>query len=184
VGKGALAPCPPFRVKLIQRRWARLHPPALKHRNCRRFAHPTNLVMPRELIPAARFRPGDASLSALRMKRAQGVPDAGRTREPCVQRTCAHCARKKPQGSRTTGTPRAMVLTAASCSPRCTGLVSHRRLSVRHARLDPSVGRSGPHDLTVRAGAARLAPPARPPHPAPNTRDDRVAPLSRARDLL
>ena len=30
------------------------------------------------------------------------MPDAGRTREPCVQKSCTLCARKKPQGSRDT----------------------------------------------------------------------------------
>src|SRR5579864_7485195 len=45
-------------------------------------------------------------------------------------------------------------------------------------RLDASVGASGPHDFAVRLRAARLAPPKRPPHPAPNVRDDsRDAPL-------
>jgi hypothetical protein len=34
-------------------------------------------------------------------------------------------------------------------------------------RLDSSVGESGPHGLTVRDGAARLAAPPRPSHPAP-----------------
>jgi len=28
------------------------------------------------------------------------MPDAGRTREPCVQKSVHFCARKKPQGSR------------------------------------------------------------------------------------
>ena len=52
--------------------------------------------------------------------------------------------------ARTSGIPRAMVLTAASCSPWCAGLVSHHRLADHHPRLDPSVGESGPHDLAVR----------------------------------
>src|SRR5215813_11014428 len=61
-----------------------------------------------------------------------------------------------------------MVLTAASCSPRCAGLVGHRHpQGSSTCGLDPSVGGSGPHDLTVRARAARLATRSRPPHPAP-----------------
>jgi len=51
-------------------------------------------------------------------------------------------------------------------------------------KLDPSVGRSGPHDLAVRADAfvgARAR--AEPPHvhriPLPYVRDDRDTPLSR-----
>jgi hypothetical protein len=43
--------------------------------------------------------------------------------------------------------------------------------------LDISVEISGPHDFAVRIGAARLASPPRPPHPAPNVRDDRETPL-------
>jgi hypothetical protein len=37
---------------------------------------------------------------SLSMKRAQGTPDAGRTREPCVQKTVHSRARKQRQGSR------------------------------------------------------------------------------------
>jgi hypothetical protein len=33
-------------------------------------------------------------------------------------------------------------------------------------KLDPSIGRSGPHAFAVRTGLARLAKPARPSHPA------------------
>jgi len=43
--------------------------------------------------------------------------------------------------------------------------------------LDASVGASGPHDFAVRISAARLASLPRPPHPAPNVRDDRDTPL-------
>jgi hypothetical protein len=51
----------------------------------------------------------------------------------------------------------------------------------RH-QLDPSVGGSGPHDFAVRAGTLRRLMPTRPPHPALHVRDDREAPLLRARD--
>jgi hypothetical protein len=44
-------------------------------------------------------------------------------------------------------------------------------------KLDASVGASGPHDFAVRSSPARLAILPRPPHPAPNVRDDREAPL-------
>ena len=62
--------------------------------------------------------------------------------------------------------------TAYTCPPRCTGLFSHRRRRFIHRRLDPSVGEAGPHDFAVRTGCARLPPPLRPSHPAPNVRDD------------
>ena len=67
-------------------------------------------------------------------------------------------------------------VTVYTRSPRGAGLDSPRR-SQSSCELDPSVGRSGPHDFTVRIGRARLAQPTRPSHPAPNVRDDREAPL-------
>jgi len=59
---------------------------------------------------------------------------------------------QKTQAAVTTGTPNipafpARWFTAYTCSPRCAGLVSHRRPAKRLARLDPSVGGSGPHDF-------------------------------------
>jgi hypothetical protein len=48
-----------------------------------------------------------------------------------------------------------------------TGLSCHRHRRNYFRQLDASVGASGPHDFTVRVGAARLASPKRPPHPAP-----------------
>jgi hypothetical protein len=56
--------------------------------------------------------------------------------------------------------------TAYTCSPRCTGLDSHRRPWTVHA-LDPSVGGSGPHAFAVRTGQARHTRPPRPPHSTP-----------------
>ena len=51
----------------------------------------------------------------------------------------------------------------------------------RHARLDLSVGRSGPHDFAVRpdafVGAQARCTSRRPPHPASHVRDDRDTPL-------
>jgi hypothetical protein len=49
-------------------------------------------------------------------------------------------------------------------------------------RLSTSPGVPGPHAFAVRASAARHTARSRPSPPAPNTRDDREAPLSRARD--
>ena len=45
--------------------------------------------------------------------------------------------------------------------------------------LDASVGASGPHDFAVRNLRRSSKAPLRPPHPAPNVRDDRDTPLSR-----
>jgi hypothetical protein len=53
-----------------------------------------------------------------------------------------------------------------------------RRRDATHLdRLDTSVGVSGRYDFAVRASCVRLAHDTRPPHPAPNVRDDREAPL-------
>src|SRR5262249_28068445 len=109
-------------------------------------------------------------------ERAQGMPDAWPHPQPCVQ---VKKARKQvttgqPEQS---GTPCAMVLTAASYSPWCAGLDSHHHWRFRHRQLDPSVGGSGPYDLAVRVRAARLATQTRPPHPALHVRDDAYAPL-------
>src|ERR1700738_795815 len=52
---------------------------------------------------------------------------------------------------------------------------------INPAKLDASVGASGPHDFAVRIRIARLATPTRPSHPASNVRGDcAYAPLSGA----
>ena len=71
-----------------------------------------------------------------------------------------------------------MVLSAYIALSPVTGLVCHRHRRFR--QLDTSVGASGPHDLAVRFGDARLASPPHPSHPAPNVRDDAYAPLIEA----
>src|SRR6185437_2286635 len=53
-----------------------------------------------------------------------------------------------------TGTPCAMAYGLYAFSP-VSGLDSHRRSAKRLAELDPSVGRSGPRDFTVRVDALR-----------------------------
>jgi hypothetical protein len=75
------------------------------------------------------------------------------------------------------GLPCAMVLTVSFVLSPVTGLFCHRRFRIIIHKLDASVGASGPHDFAVRQNAARLAPPKRPSHPAPNVRDDAYAPL-------
>ena len=78
-----------------------------------------------------------------------------------------------------------MVLTAYFALSPVTGLFCHRRPAENPAKLDTSVGVPEPHDFAVRISIirparirARLTLP-RPPHPAPNVRDDREAPLFR-----
>jgi hypothetical protein len=72
-----------------------------------------------------------------------------------------------------------MVLTACSALSLVTGLVCHHRRRNRFHRLDASVGASGPHGFAVRAQRHSSLDMPRPPHPAPNVRDDRDTPLMR-----
>ena len=55
----------------------------------------------------------------------------------------------------TSGFPRAMGLTAYFVLSPVTGLFCHRRLADTSARLDTSVGVSGPHDFAVRFSTVR-----------------------------
>jgi hypothetical protein len=55
----------------------------------------------------------------------------------------------------TPGIPRAMVLTVSFALSPVIGLCCHRRLADTSAKLDASVGASGPHDFTVRRSAVR-----------------------------
>ncbi len=81
------------------------------------------------------------------------------------------------------GIPRAMVLTVSFELSPVTGLSCHRRLADTSAKLDASVGASGPHDFAVRPHARFVfARQRRPPHPALYVRDDREAPLLRVRN--
>ena len=63
-------------------------------------------------------------------------------------------------------------------------LSCHRRSreALASHKLDTSIGVSGPHDFAVRFSTVRLSALSRPPHPAPNVRDDRDTPLLWARD--
>jgi hypothetical protein len=70
-----------------------------------------------------------------------------------------------------------MVLTAFFVLSPVTGLFCHRRLVDTSTKLDTSVGVSEPHDFAVRVRRSRQQHHPRPPHPAPNVRDDREAPL-------
>jgi len=98
------------------------------------------------------------------------MPGAGRTHGPPATKKQAAVT---TGSAGTPGIPRAMVLTAASRSPRCAGLVGHRvRHALTHIAQDLSGGRPGPRDLTVRISVVRrreathAATSTRPPHPA------------------
>jgi len=77
------------------------------------------------------------------------------------------------------GLPCAMVLTVSSALSPVTGLSCHRRLANCFARLDASVGASGPHGFAVRVSAARRATPPASTASHLNVRDDAYAPHAR-----
>ncbi len=73
-------------------------------------------------------------------------------------------AKRKRRTQANTGTPKSLRhslrngFTAAPCSPRCTGLFSHRRLRRSSRRLDPQHRGTEPHGLTVRIAPHVLRP--------------------------
>jgi hypothetical protein len=113
-------------------------------------------------------------------QRAQGMPGARCARSRACRVENTRVSHHGHTGS--PGIPRAMVLTVSFALSPVTGLCCHRHQRKKSRQLDASVGASGPHDFTVRVNAARLASLPRPPHPAPNVRDDREAPLLGGRD--
>jgi hypothetical protein len=70
-----------------------------------------------------------------------------------------------------------MVLTVSSALSSVTGLSCHRRLADHPAKLDASVGASGPHGFAVRAQCHSSFDIARVHRIPPRVRDDREPPL-------
>ena len=131
-------------------------------------------------IPAARKCPSDASSSPSRIKRAQGTPDAGRTRGSCVQGNVHFTHASNDRAAEQPAFP-AQWLRLIRDLPGVPGLSSHRRLAFVTQGLIPA---SGDRDRTISPYAIRassLRAP-RPSHPAPNVRDDREPPLWREQD--
>jgi hypothetical protein len=127
------------------------------------------------------FCPGFAS-SCPSLK-TEGAGNAGH-----VRRTRSLVCNKESIRVVTTGSPER---TGIPCANGFNGFLRARPgdralLSPSPARmsrqLDISVGISGPHDFAVRLKRIRLLRRKRPPHPAPNVRDDRDTPLLRRRD--
>src|SRR5882724_12189781 len=102
------------------------------------------------------------------------MPGARCTRSLACEKNKAHERSHREVHRRNPAFPHADGFNAYIALSSVNGLSCHRRLANCFAKLDTSVGASGPHDFAVRACAARLAPPPRPPHPAPNVRDDRA----------
>jgi hypothetical protein len=82
------------------------------------------------------------------------MPGARCTRKPCAQKK--QNAHKGSQGTETSGIPCAMVLRLLRDLPGVPGFLATVACELPH-RLDPSVGGTGPHGLTVRSSLARLA---------------------------
>jgi len=129
-------------------------------------AHSRDPLAPRndEATPAhsrGRFCPGFSQSSALRKQRAQGRPDASRTRSLV-------CSKKHTSmDHRYAETIRPSLrdgLAAYTCSPRCTGLFSHRppglsayRPQGRHRLLRGLTPASGDRDHTVSPSASLVS---------------------------
>jgi hypothetical protein len=72
-----------------------------------------------------------------------------------------------------------MVLTVSFVLSPVTGfIVTVVPEKLASQELDASAGASGPHDFAVRDLRCSSKAHPRPPHPAPNVRDDRETPLS------
>jgi hypothetical protein len=127
------------------------------------FIFPRAGVM-RVCVLAARRARAVAIVGPLETQRAQGKPGARCTRGlACnVHREHAH----EHTGSAENIRPSLRNgFTAYFALSPATGLSCHRRHADASARLDASVGASGPHDFAVRIGHARQSQLSRPPHP-------------------
>jgi hypothetical protein len=119
--------------------------------------------------------PSCARKTSLEKQRAQGKPGAHCTRSLACRLVARECSHHRFTG--TPGLPCAMVLTVYFVLSPVTGLFCHRRSQDKPATLTPASGRQD-HTTSPSASASFVnAPPKRPPHPAPNVRDDRDTPL-------
>jgi hypothetical protein len=90
--------------------------------------------------------------------RVHAAPAASRANEKAHEQTTTGTPKQS-------GTPCAMVY--GLFRALVTGLSCHRRFADNPAKLDTSVGVSGPHDFAVRHSFIRRLKPPRPSHPAP-----------------
>jgi hypothetical protein len=113
-------------------------------------------------------------------KKTKGVGNAGcwLHPQPRVRNEKAHERSHREFSQVHPAFPHAMVLTVSFVLSPVTGLVCHRRLAgIAPAKLDASVGASGPHDFAVHNAVLSSKRCLRPPHPVPYVRDDRETPL-------
>jgi len=105
-------------------------------------------------------------LAALDEKRAQGMP-GDVAPESLVRGKCAKEMRTSiNRYNRTRRHSLRDVGRLIPCSPRCTGLFSHRRSGRLVPELDTSVGVPGPHGFVGRVACASSSAPTRPSQPA------------------
>jgi len=116
----------------------------------------------------------------------RGLPifalESGRRRERRALAAPMARLQQRTQAAVTTGTPNIPAFPARRHYGLWRALPGVRALIATVAgginrRLDPSVGGSGPHVFAVRTGAARLATPKRPSHPAQRSWRLAVTPL-------
>ena len=127
----------------------------------------------RDLAASARVFP---EKSRPLTSRAQGMPGARRARSRVRSVESTRVSHHGHTGI-TRHSPR-NGFTAYSALSLVTGLSCHHRLADHPARLDASVGASGPHDFAVRLGAIRQER-RRVHRIPPHVRDDRETPLCR-----
>src|SRR5258705_2687744 len=84
-----------------------------------------------------------------RKQRAWGMPGARCTRSLACKMKKAHERSHREVRRDRPAFPHAMVLTVSFVLSPVTGLFCHRRLAEIPAKLDASVGASGPHDFAV-----------------------------------
>jgi len=123
------------------------------------------------------YAPGWCFRDRPRNSRAQGMPDAGRTRSLACKEKCT-CARKQPQGSQINRHSLRDGLRLIARSPRRPGLIASVALRSVSQDLIPASGNQDHTPLPSACNITRQLMRPRPPHPAPNVRDDREAPLS------
>ena len=134
------------------------------------------------------MRPDSAKFFCPQNRRAQGKPGARCTRSRAWSVVNTRVSHHRFAG--TPGLPCAMVLTVSFALSSVIGLYCHRRLrgvsgplglTSPFANLTPASRRQD-HTTSPSALALSSKRRSRPPHPAPNVRDDREAPLLWRRD--
>jgi hypothetical protein len=179
VGKGAFAPCPPS-IGSVSDWWARFRLRSLSYGGRCRFAHPTSgrviAVSQRQSARAVHQR-------VPQIDKGAGNAGCPLHPQPRVRIEKAHERSHHRYAETLRHSPRDGFNGLFRALPGDRALLpSSSAQGSPPRKLDASVGASGPHDFAVRISIARLAKPSRPPHPAPNVRDDREAPLLSRRD--